>query len=397
MKWVKIILRYVLFTVIVVAVLTGSFLIYFTVIDFQPPPVEVIKTKWTAEAPLEQDEFTFVTWNIGYCGLDRKMDFFYDGGKKVRPTDSSFQNNLRGVFKFLSEQDTADFVFLQEVDTLAKRSYYANEVTLFKDALPNHVNCFANNYNVKYVPLPLLKPMGEVVSGIVTFSKPHPYLSERYSFPVNYSWPMKIFMLDRCFLMQRFKLRNGHELIVINTHNSAFENADILRQYELWMLRGFVLQEYGLGNFVVAGGDWNENPPAYDEMKYYSCYHKKTGLPKIAEDYLPEDWHWAFDKKIPTNRDVDEVFRPGFTPTTTIDFFVTSPNVTVDYVKTVECGFEFSDHQPVFMHVRLESDPLKSCSEDCRDIVSDLQDSLKVFKEGNQKKVKKKKGSAKLK
>jgi len=388
MRSVKIILKSLLITIVVVVVLVGSFLVYFTEIDYQPAPVEKLTLKPESPAPLEEDEFTFISWNIGYCGLDKKMDFFYDGGKKVRPTDSSFQKNLSGVFKFLSEHDSNDFIFLQEVDTFAKRSYYANEVTLFADALPSHTASFATNYNVKFVPVPLLNPMGEVISGISTYSKQHPYLSERYSFPVNYPWPTKIFMLDRCFLLQRYKLKNGHELVLINTHNSAFENAGVLRQYELWMLRSFVLEEYAVGNYVVAGGDWNENPPDYDQMKYYSCYHKKTGLPKIPEDYLPEEWHWAYDKKIPTNRDVNEAFRPGFTPTTTIDYFVTSPNVSIIDVKAIESGFEFSDHQPVYMHIKLESDPLKSCSEDCRDIITDLQDSLKVYKEGKQKKTK---------
>jgi endonuclease/exonuclease/phosphatase family metal-dependent hydrolase len=197
---------------------------------------------------------------------------------------------------------------------------------------------------------------------------------------------MKIFMLDRCFLLQRYKLQNLHELIVINTHNSAFENADLLRQYELWMLRSFILQEYAQGNYVVVGGDWNQNPSDYDNMRYYSNYTKKKGTPKIPEDYLPENWHWAYDKKIPTNRDVYEAYRPGFTPTTTYDFFVTSPNVVVEQVQAIASGFEFSDHQPVYMRVRLDDNPVNSCSEDCMDIITDLQDSLLLFKEGKVKK-----------
>ena len=31
------------------------------------------------------ESFNVVTWNIGYAGLDREMDFFYDGGTRVRP------------------------------------------------------------------------------------------------------------------------------------------------------------------------------------------------------------------------------------------------------------------------------------------------------------------------
>ena len=231
--------------------------------------------------------------------------------------------------------------------------------------------------------MPVLNPMGEVISGIATYTRPHPDVSERYSFPVNYAWPLKLFMLDRCFIMQRFKLKSGHELVVINTHNSAFENADVLRQYEMWMLRSFILQEYAMGNYVVLGGDFNENPPGYDSTQYYSCYHKKSGLTQIPEDYLPKDWQWAYDRKIPTNRDVDEAFRPGFTPTTTIDFFVTSPNVKVEYVKALDCGFEFTDHQPVFMRIKLETDPLNNCPDDCSKKISELRDSIKMF--GNKK------------
>ena len=390
MKIVKRIFFWLLLTLIVLVVLAGSFLIYFTVIDFQPQPVELTKPVKPSQATIiTKDEFSFITWNIGYCGLDKNMDFFYDGGKKVRPTDSAFQKNLNGVFRFLANQDTADFVFLQEVDTLAKRSYYANEVNLLAQALPGHISNFATNYNVKYVPLPIFNPMGEVLSGIVTFSKDKPEISERYSFPVNYPWPTKIFMLDRCFIMQRYKLQNGHELILINTHNSAFDNADLLRQYELWMLRSFVLHEFAIGNYVVLGGDWNENPPAYDDMKYYSCYRKKAGLPKIPLDYMPDNWHWAYDKSEPTNRDVIEAYRPGYTPTTTYDFFVTSPNVIVENVKAIPLGFEFSDHQPVYMRIKLDDNALNYCSEDCKDIITDLQDTIQMMKDDNPKKYKK--------
>ena len=379
MKVVKIILRTLIYTIIIVVVLAASFLVYFTLTDFQPPAAEIIIGENPGGSIADWDEFSFLTWNVGYCGLDREMDFFYDGGKKVRPSDSSFQNNLNGIFRFLSEQDSVDFIFLQEVDTLARRSYYANELKLFSDALPNHIRCFATNYKVRYVPMPFLNPMGEVISGIATYTRPRPDVSQRYSFPVNYAWPLKLFMPDRCFIMQRFKCKNRHELVVINTHNSAFENADVLRQYEMWMLRSFVLHEYAMGNYVVLGGDWNENPPGYDSTKYYSCYHKKIGLTQIPEDYLPKDWHWAYDRKIPSNRDVDESFRPGLTPTTTIDFFVTSPNVRVEYVKALDRGFEFSDHQPVFMRIKLETDPLNNCPDDCSKKISELRDSIKMF------------------
>ena len=74
-----------------------------------------------------QREFTFLSWNIGYAGLGKEMDFFYDGGGKVRPSKEQFENYLSGIKKTLKENNKVDFIFLQEVDISSKRSYYVDE------------------------------------------------------------------------------------------------------------------------------------------------------------------------------------------------------------------------------------------------------------------------------
>ncbi len=385
-------LRYAIIAIAIIVTTLIALLIYLQVTDYQPASSEKIIVKNTAkQTKIEKQDLTLLTWNIGYCGLDKKMDFFYDGGTKVRPNASSFQKNLNGVFQFLTENDSIDFIFLQEVDTAAKRSYYSNEVSLFSQALANYSFSFATNYNVKFVPVPLFKPMGYVVSGITTFSRFAPSSCVRYAYPVNYSWPMKLLMLDRCFMLQRYQLANGEELVLINLHNSAFDNADLLRQYELWMLRGFLLAEYANGNYVIVGGDWNENPPDYDRLQFNSGYVKKLGTPMIPKDFVPSNWHYAFDKKTPTNRDVNTAYIRGVTPTTIYDFFITSPNIVVDRVKAINCNFEFSDHQPVYMHVRLDQSALSGCSEDCLQEISLLKDSIKMVKDKAPKKWVKKK------
>ncbi len=38
-------------------------------------------------------------WNIGYCGLDASMDFFYDGGEQVRPSEEKVKENLERQLK----------------------------------------------------------------------------------------------------------------------------------------------------------------------------------------------------------------------------------------------------------------------------------------------------------
>jgi len=391
-KIVKITLRIVIYTVVAIVVLAAAGLLYLQLTQYKPAPKEVLKVmNDTKKSKIEKNELTLITWNIGYCGLDKGMDFFYDGGTRVRPTDSAFQKSLNGVFHFLSHNDTVDFILLQEVDTASRRSYYTNEMNVFSQALTNFDWCFAVNYNTKYVPVPVFNPMGAVVSGITTFSRFSPLSSERYAYPLNYPWPMNLVMLDRCFMLQRYELTDGKELVLINLHNSAFDNADLLRQYELWMLRGFLLTEYGQGNYVIVGGDWNENPPGYEKQFFHTGYFKKYGSPQIPADYLPDTWHYGFDKKTPTNREVYEAYRPGLTPTTTIDFFITSPNIVINNVQALNVGFEFSDHQPVSISLTLSDDPLTGCSDDCLDVISTLKDSITTLNDALPKKWVKKK------
>jgi len=75
--------------------------------------------------------------------------------------------------------------------------------------------------------------------------------------------------------------------------------------------------------------------------------------PVIEPDFFPEGWQWVFDPEVPSNRDVNQPYTKGKTPTTIIDFFVVSPNLEVIDVKTQDLGFEWSDHHPVRMRFRL--------------------------------------------
>jgi endonuclease/exonuclease/phosphatase family metal-dependent hydrolase len=79
---------------------------------------------------------------------------------------------------------------------------------------------------------------------------------------------------------------------------------------------------------------------------------KNIDLP-FGNDIL-NGWQFIYDPEMPTNRDVDMPYRKGKTKTTIIDFFVVSPNVTVESVKTIDTGFENADHQPVIIKIKIE-------------------------------------------
>jgi endonuclease/exonuclease/phosphatase family metal-dependent hydrolase len=278
------------------------------------------------------------------------MDFFYDGGTSVFTPKLKCINNLREVEKFLKQNDSSDFILIQEVDKGSKRSYYINEYDSLTNVLKNHSAFFAKNYDVFFVPVPPATPMGKVLSGITTFSKYKPSSSVRYSFPGEYGFPKQLFMLDRCFLVNRYPLQNGKELVIINTHNEAFDPGQI-RKVQMSYLKEFLLNEYQNGNYIITGGDWNQTPPEFKSE--FPGNKTDTAQMIIPTDYLPADWKWVYDNKTPSERNVVAAYNPSTTPTTIFDFFLISPNISEIFVAGVQLNFENTDHNPVKITVKL--------------------------------------------
>lgn len=300
-----------------------------------------------------QRDFTFFTWNTGYAGLGSDMDFFYDGGKAVMPGEEQSDCYFEGIKKQVKANDSIDFIFLQEIDVCAKRSWYKNEVDTLAAVLPTFSRVYATNYDCRFVPVPIHNPMGRVLGGLATFSQFKPDRAEVQYFDACFPWPKRMVFLKRCFVLLRFGLDNGRQLVVINTHNSAFDSTGELRRRELYMLDSAMQSEYRKGNYVVAGGDWNSNPRGFTSSSVISGDRVTRVEPPIDAGILP-GWQFAFDPLRPGNRNVDMPYSKGLTKTTVIDFFVVSPNVEVKSTTVVPLGFACSDHEPVVMKIRLK-------------------------------------------
>jgi endonuclease/exonuclease/phosphatase family metal-dependent hydrolase len=295
---------------------------------------------------------TFFTWNIGYAGLGREMDFFYEGGKMVRPAEAQSRKYFNGIMEVIGETDSIDFFLFQEVDLDSKRSYFHDQSLPLSSFANLITHTKAINYQSDYIPIPFMNPLGKVRSGLVTNSDYSAFESVRIATPGSYAWPKKLFMLKRCLLITKFRVKDNHDLVVINIHNSAFDDADNLRDKELKLIRSLVTEEFHIGNYVVIGGDWNQNPPGLESNT--PNFLKVKMLRPIPLDLMPEGWVWAFDKSMPTNRDVDKPFDKATTVCSTVDFFLTSPNVEVIETHVLDLEFENSDHLPVIMKVRLK-------------------------------------------
>jgi endonuclease/exonuclease/phosphatase family metal-dependent hydrolase len=324
-------------------------ILYATITDFRPPEKEIVfKSDASFEILADTAVYRLLIWNIGYGGLDKQMDFFYDGGKRVRTPVAQFKQNLSGIEKFIAGAELFDFVLLQEVDVSSKRSYHFNEVRKFTENWGGGYTCYGKNYDVFFVPVPFQDPMGAVNSGVLSHSHFKPMEVSRNSFPGHYGWPKRLFMLDRCFLVMRFPLTNGKQLLVINTHNEAYDNGSI-RDQQMAYLKKFLLTEYEAGNFLVVAGDWNQCPPDF-KPRFTGDVFDTIDYKRIESD-LPSGWSWVYDSTIPSNRRVDIAYVKGKTRTTVIDFFLLSPNLHSTGCRTTDLGFACSDHQPVQINI----------------------------------------------
>lgn len=347
----KKIFKFLIYFVILLIIAFAIFLIYATIDDYKPDEETVVYESDSPDLMTDTTELKLFSWNIGYCGLNKEMDFFYDGGKQVRPSEEKVKENLQNVKKILTEYKSSDFILLQEVDKESKRSYRINEYDSIENMFPNRTASYGLNYDVFFVPTPPSEPMGKVNGGLMTISKFKPINSIRHSFPGNYEWPMKLFMLDRCFLVNRYNLSNDKELLIINTHNSAYDDGT-LKEQQMEYLKNFLISEYEKGNYIIVGGDWNQCPPKFNPSFKNDKMDNEVRT-DIASDFL-QKWTWMYDNTMPTNRRVATPYVKGETLTTVIDFYLLSPNINAVSIKTIDTGFGPSDHQPVEMQVKLQ-------------------------------------------
>jgi hypothetical protein len=220
-------LKKILYLILAPFVLFGLYAICcigYAKITYYDPPLIINSEVNQSKNPMiiSDTSFSILIWNIGYCGLGAETDFFYDGGKMMCPSPELESKYLLGIKSVLTSHPT-DFTMIQEIDRDSKRSYNIDQFTnIFSK---ESINTFAPNYDVKYVPLPWTTPMGKVLGGLATTSHYGHKSSTRYQLPGAFGFPKQLFFLRRCLLVNKYNLANGKELIIINVHNSAYDNS----------------------------------------------------------------------------------------------------------------------------------------------------------------------------
>jgi len=350
-KVLKIIL--ILLLVIVLAVL--GLLAWLSITEYKPEAVEVLEIFGGSDhrAISSENEIKILCWNIGYGGLGKESDFFMDGGKESRAADKEQVIEYLESIKATVDENSPDLLLLQEVDSDSGRSYRIDQRTYFGSS--DDSSAYAMNYACDFVPIPL-PPIGRVHSGLYTVSYGYEIESaERTSLPCPFTWPMSTANLKRCLLVSYLPIEGSDkQLVLVNLHLEAYDDGEG-KIAQTNQLRQFIEAEYGKGNYVIAGGDFNQVFPG--GLEAYPNEHPELWTPGILQDdILPEGWSFAYDLSAPSCRLLNQPYNPADTANTqhyVIDGFILSPNVTVNQVECLDLGFESSDHNPISLSVTL--------------------------------------------
>ena len=352
--------------VVLLVVVVGGYIIYLEatynrIADDTPINVENNPSQTLAPATT----YKMATYNIGFGAYTPDYTFFMDEGmtKDGKPTvgthstavsRESVEACTNGAIETLKALNP-DFLLLQEVDTDSTRSYNVNQKAAFESAFPAFSSAFAVNFHSGYLAYPIGDPHGIVNAGLLLMGNAHVDNATRYSYPIDEDFPTKFFDLDRCFAVERLPVDNGKELVLINSHMSAYTKDGTLREKQLALLCGIMEKEAAEGDYVIVGGDWNH--ALGDSLELYeSNYRPPNWVSKFDESLLPQGFSVVRASNIeavPTCRNNDEPYQKGHTYTVTVDGFVVSSNVKAT-AQNIDTGFEYSDHNPVLLTFELQ-------------------------------------------
>lgn len=334
----------------------GGVLIFASATTLKVKDLEEMEIKGNVTNQIDtSNAINLLTWNTGYGALDEREDCYWDGGKgSIGESKEVVLENISAMKNKINEVNP-DIFFVQELDVDSKRSFYVDELASFEEMFKNdtYENSFARNFKAGYVPLPLYNMTGKVDAGIATFSKYDMTSSTRVQLPIPFKWPMELFNLKRCLLVNRLPIKDSDkELVLVNLHLEAYSDSEG-KAKQLAMLMDLMQEEYDRGNYVIAGGDFNQTFSTVDLTKYPK--RDEWDCPVIDATNYPS-FTFKMDDTHPTCRSLKTSYVNVDKDTFQyymIDGFILSNNVTINSLETLDLGFKNTDHNPVSMSINL--------------------------------------------
>ncbi|MEL7044595.1 MAG: endonuclease/exonuclease/phosphatase family protein [Pseudomonadota bacterium] len=298
-----------------------------------------------------------ISWNVQFMAGNSNNHFFYDDGSDPWPDAGTVASVTRGVAEFIAEQDP-DIVLLQEVDDLAARTHMRDQTKALLKRLPQY-SAYTETFYWKaaYVPHPSIR--GRVGMKLVVLSKYRLDAATRHALsPITTEdFLTRQFNLKRAMQQVRMPVAGAPDLVLINTHLSAFaQGSDTMkRQVAQVMAR---LDALPAAASWVLGGDFNLLPndaALASNVHLLSQYSEQgTELEPLISRYAsvpplagieanPEPWFTYMSPADPQRR-----------PDRTIDYIFYSSELAVTRGEVLRGDArQLSDHLPLILEFTL--------------------------------------------
>ena len=352
---IRLILRVILILILILVLVVAGYLAYvFIDYDRLDDNLEILPEGNASVNTLDVSSgvtYHLTDWNIGFAAYTDQFSFFMDGGLYSRAfSEEATIENMQNIIAELKSQDS-DFYLIQEVDFGSTRSYQVDEKAMIQGEFEgNFDTTFGVNYDSSYLFYPFTCPIGASKSGLLTMSSADISGALRRSFPIQTGFA-KFLDLDRCFVVNRIPCSDGHDLVLINLHASAYTTDDSIVKQQMKMLTDTITEEYAKGNYVIAGGDFNMDLLGDSASIFGVSGEDYSWAQPFPVEDIPDHVVLVapFDpaNPVPSCRNADSPWDPATNFQITIDGFLITDNIEVESCEVTDLQFAYSDHDPV--------------------------------------------------
>jgi len=298
-----------------------------------------------------------LSWNVQFMAGNRNNHFFYDDGPDPWPHAETVAGVIRGVADFIAAQDP-DVLLLQEVDDLATRTHMRDQAQALREYLPQY-SAYTESFYWKaaYVPHPAIA--GRVGMKLVVLSKYRLSAATRYALSAITTDDLltRQFNLKRALQQVRMNVEGGEDLVLINTHLSAFAQGSDTMERQIGQVMARLDALAGDAPWVM-GGDFNLLPndaalaaatefrSQYNELgtELHPLITRYPSVPSLADITIdPEPWYTYMSPSDPQRR-----------PNRTIDYIFHAPSLRVSRGEVLRgAATQLSDHLPLLIEFTL--------------------------------------------
>ncbi|MEO0438451.1 MAG: endonuclease/exonuclease/phosphatase family protein [Pseudomonadota bacterium] len=326
---------------------------------FHPDPIESVVVYGDDNAPTLKagQSVTILSWNVQFMAGNNNNHFFYADGPDPWPNANTVAMVTRRVADFIAAQDP-DVVMLQEVDDKAARTHMQDQTELLRKYLPQY-SAYTETFYWKaaYVPIPAIN--GRVGMKLLVLSKYKLSEATRYALSAITSDDVltRQFNLKRAMLQVHMPVDDGSELILIDTHLSAFAQGSNTMEVQVGQVMDRLAALPENARWVL-GGDFNLLPneaalashaelrSSYNEQgtELYPLISRYPSVPRLAAiEANPEPSYTYMSPQDPLRQ-----------PDRTIDYIFHSPRLAITRGEVLRGEAKpLSDHLPIIVELIL--------------------------------------------